>query len=182
MRSPNYFIIKPKGGKYNNTKNIGNNEILVNDNISDGHSANREGIVVETPMAYKGNVNKGDTIIVHHNTFRQTRDMKNNLNHGKLIKDDLYWVDDYYMHIDQDGNINSKAPFVFIEPRFKEDSLTGQKEYDNAGEVIYTCPELEELDIKRGKVFAFKDGLNATYNINGKDYFRLRYTTLLAEL
>ena len=183
MRSPNYFIVTPKNNqKYNNTKVIGDQEVIINDNISDGHSTNREAVVLETPMAYKGSVNIGDTIIVHHNTFRQTRDMKNKLTHGKLIKDNMYWVDDYYLHIDKIGNINSKAPYVFIEPRFKEDSLTGHKDYDNAGEVIYTSPELEELDIKKGKIFAFKEGLNATYSVDGKDYFRVKYTNLLAEL
>lgn len=181
MRSPHYFIVSPKGTTYNNLKNIGDQEIVVNDDNSDGHHTNREAVVLATPIGYLGEVEVGDTIIVHHNTFRQTR-VQGKPNFGKLIKDDKYWVSDYYLHIKKDGSVVSKAPYVFLEPRFTENEYTARKEYDNAGEVVYTCSELEMMGIKKGKVFAFQDGLNATYNIDGKDYFRLNFKKLLAEL
>jgi hypothetical protein len=49
MKSPYNFIVSPLGDKYNNTKNIGGEEVFVNTSLDLANYVNRLAIVVETP-------------------------------------------------------------------------------------------------------------------------------------
>ena len=46
MQSVFDFIIKPKNKRYNNTKQIGDSELLLNSEISDHRYVSRNGIVL----------------------------------------------------------------------------------------------------------------------------------------
>jgi len=183
MNSPNYFIITPKGERYNNTKKIGDTEILVNNNIEDGHKTNREGIVVATPMGYNGDVEVGDTIIVHHNTFRLMRNQRGVLvNSAKHIKDNLFYADTYYLRIDKEGNKYSANPYVFLKPIVIDDFIHGYKEHDNIGEVVFTNSKLEDIGITKGNKYLFKNYRNVRYDIDGETYYRMKFDDLVAEI
>jgi len=102
MISPYNFIITPKGGRrYNNI----NKEGLITSSSQEDHTVtNRYGIVKEVPMGYDGEIQKGDTLLVHHNVFRKYYDMKGRERSGPCyVKDDIYVV--YY---DQFFYINGK--------------------------------------------------------------------------
>ena len=65
MQSLIDFIITPKKNRrYNNTKNIGNNEIITSTSQEDFRFSNREGIVLNTPKGYKGDIKIGDLFII----------------------------------------------------------------------------------------------------------------------
>ena len=184
MVSPHYFLIKPKNGKkYNHTIDIGGKELIIEDSYDNGHTTNREAIVVALPVGYKGNVEVGDTLIVHHNTFRMMRTQRRTMVFSmKHIKDDLYWTDTYYLHIDKQGNVNSKYPFMFLKPIEADATLSkGKGESETSGILQYSCQELSDLGFEKGKTYYFREGLNARYTIDGKDYFRLRFDAILAE-
>lgn len=184
MKSPNYFIITPKDNKrYNNTKKVGDVDLVISNSIEDGHDTNREGVVVETPIGYQGDVKKGDTLIVHHNTFRlmrnQRREMVNSMKH---IKDDLFYTEDYYLRIDKDGNKSSRFPYVFLKPIVQDDFIHGNREQDNIGELVFDNKELNDLGLVNGNRYTFKEFKNATYKIDDEVYFRMKYTDLLTEI
>lgn len=181
MRSPHYFIVKPKDEqRYNNTKKIGGQDVIINDTLDDGHTTNREAIVIETPIAYKGDVEVGDTIIVHHNTFRVLRNQRGVMtNSKKHIKDNLFWVDDYYLHIKKDGQVISKYPYVFFKALMTDDIEHGVEKDRNKGVLAFNCSELkDELEI--GKTYYFKEGVNAPYTINDEEYYRVKINNILA--
>ena len=67
MKSLYNFIIKTNGERYNNKKNIGEKELILNSEISHHQYVNREAIILETPIINNTPVKKGDIIIVHHN-------------------------------------------------------------------------------------------------------------------
>ena len=52
MKSPFYFIIEPKGNRYNNAKKIDDKELIINTDISKHEFINRQGIVKSIPLAY----------------------------------------------------------------------------------------------------------------------------------
>jgi len=184
MKSPNYFLIKPKADKrYNNTVDLAGIEVLVSNSIEDGLKTNREGVVVETPIGYNGDVKKGDTIIVHHNTFRLMRNQRGEMvNSMKHIKDNLFYTDDYYLRIDKNEVKSSRFPYVFMKPIIVDDELLGTIEHQNIGEVVFDNPKLNEIGIKNGNRYTFKDFRNVVFEIDGEKYFRMKYKDLLTEI
>jgi hypothetical protein len=71
MKAPFDFVIEPKGNRYNNTKKIGDKELILNTEIFNHQFVNREAIVKSIPTAYNTEIKTGDTVIVHHNVFRR---------------------------------------------------------------------------------------------------------------
>ena len=68
MQSPYRFIITPFGGKYNTSKVVNGKTIYLTASIEDATDVNRYAIVVNVPIHQNGNVQKGDIIIMHHNS------------------------------------------------------------------------------------------------------------------
>ena len=71
MKSVYNFVVTPKGNRYNNTKKVGDSELLLNTEIFNHQYVNREAIVISTPIIGDTDIKPGDTIIVHHNVFRR---------------------------------------------------------------------------------------------------------------
>ena len=77
MNSLYDFIVKPIGeGRYNNSKKIGEKELILNTKIESWKFVNRFAEVVSTPLAITSNIKKGDTIVVHQNIFRRFYNMQ----------------------------------------------------------------------------------------------------------
>ena len=57
MKSPFSFIVQPLNNKrYNNTKHIGGKEIITSTSEENHLASNRYGVVVSTPINYKGEI------------------------------------------------------------------------------------------------------------------------------
>mgnify|MGYP003126744997 FL=1 len=68
MKSPYLFIAKPVNDtRYNNTKNIGGIDFIVNTSEENHKASNRFAEVISTPIKYTGPVKPGDILVVHHN-------------------------------------------------------------------------------------------------------------------
>ena len=77
MKSPFAFIVKPvKGKRYNNTKEIGGIEFIISTSQEDHKYSNREAEVISLPLGYKGPIEVGNTLLVHHNVFKYYNNMK----------------------------------------------------------------------------------------------------------
>ena len=71
MKGTFYFLIKPKTQRYNNTKKIGDKEIILNSEIFNHQYISREAVVVGLPSEFKTPIEEGDEVIIHHNVFRR---------------------------------------------------------------------------------------------------------------
>ena len=76
MQSIFDFIIKPKNKRYDNIKQIGDKELILNSEISDHRYVSRIGIVLSIPKSENTNIQVGDEVIVHHNVFRRWHNVK----------------------------------------------------------------------------------------------------------
>jgi hypothetical protein len=96
MKSPTQFIVKPvNGSRYSNIKNIGGIDFIVNTSEEEAKFSNRYAEVIETPLNYKGPIQNGDTLIVHHNAFKFYNDVKGRRKSGKsFFRDDLFLIDE----------------------------------------------------------------------------------------
>ena len=76
MKSVHNFIVTPKGQRYNNTKKVGDSELILNTEIFNHQYINREAIVISTPIAGHTEIKASDTVLVHHNVFRRWHNVK----------------------------------------------------------------------------------------------------------
>ena len=93
MNGTFYFLIKPKAERYNNTKKIGDKELILNSEIYNHQFVSRVAIVVGLPKEFKTPIKNGDEVIVHHNVFRRWHDVRGKeKNSTSYISEDLYKV------------------------------------------------------------------------------------------
>jgi len=67
MKSLYDFIVKPIGDKYTNTIKVGDKNVIVNTKIENWKFVNRLAQVIETPLAFKSGIKKGDIVVIHQN-------------------------------------------------------------------------------------------------------------------
>jgi len=76
MKSPFSFLVSPiNNRRYNNIKKIGDVDFITSASEEDHKSSNRFATVKATPINYKGEIEVGDTLVVHHNVFKFYNDM-----------------------------------------------------------------------------------------------------------
>lgn len=165
MRSPFYFIVKPMNGKrYNNTKDIGGIDLIVSTSEEDHKFSNRYGEVVELPLGYKGPIQQGDMLLVHHNAFKFYNDMKGRQKSGKsFFKDDLFFIEteQFYLYKNE-GKWKTYDRYCFVKPvpitesyikkPFSNEPLMGIMKYPNeyllsrgirSGDMVCFTPDSE---------------------------------------
>jgi len=76
MKSVYNFVVKPIGERYNNTKKVGDSELILNTEIFNHQYVNRKASVISTPIIGETDIQPGDDVIVHHNVFRRWHDVK----------------------------------------------------------------------------------------------------------
>ena len=57
MKSVYNFVVTPKGNRYNNTKKVGDSELILNTEIFNHQYVNREAIVISTPIIGDTDIN-----------------------------------------------------------------------------------------------------------------------------
>jgi hypothetical protein len=178
MKSPFYFIVKPLEGKrYNNTKNIRGVELIISTSIEDHRYSNREAEVIELPLGYEGDIQKGDILLVHHNVFKFYNDMYGNQRSGKsFLKDDIFFVDnDQFFLYKHNGKWKAHDRYCFVKPippdqshiykPLSEEPLMGIMKYPNK--------RLNELGVFEGDKVCFTPDSEYEFNVDGEKLFRI---------
>jgi len=173
MQSIFDFIIKPKNKRYNNTKQIGDSELLVNSEISDHRYVSRNGIVLQVPKAVKTNIQIGDEVIVHHNVFRRWYDIRGVEKNGRAY----YKEDKYFVRLDQiflyKQNNKWIAPegFCFVKPIVSNDVLLNEKEIPLRGIIKHVDKKLE--NIHKEDLVGFTPSSEYEFIVDGERLYRV---------
>jgi hypothetical protein len=178
MRSPFYFIVKPLNGKrYDNTKDIGGVEFIVSTSEEDHKFSNRYAQVVELPLKYKGPINIGDTLLVHHNAFKFYNDIKGRQKSGKsFFKDDLFFIEtDQFFMYKQDGVWNSYDRYCFVKPIPAVDSYIKKPFSDEPliGIMKYPNDYLLSKGIKQGDFVSFAPDSEYEFTVDDEKLYRM---------
>ena len=118
MKSVYNFVVTPKGNRYNNTKKVGDSELILNTEIFNHQYVNREAIVVSTPIIGNTDIRPGDTVIVHHNVFRRWNDVKGiERNSRSFFNESTYFInhDQIFLYKRNDKWIAPKG-YCFVKP------------------------------------------------------------------
>ena len=163
------FIVKPLGDRYENEITIGDKKLTINSSIESFKSVNNFAIVVETPLAYKTEIQKGDIVIIHHNVFREFYDMKGERKNSRsFFKEDLYFcsLDQVYLY-NRNNNWNSFGDRCFVSSIKSNDDYTLNKEQSLIGILKYGNKSLEALKINPGDLVGFTPNSEWEFVIEG---------------
>ena len=172
MQSIFDFIIKPKNKRYDNIKQIGDKELILNSEISDHRYVSRVGIVLSIPKSENTDIKVGDEVIVHHNVFRRWYDVR-----GIEKNSRSYWEDNkYFVKSDQiflyKRNNKWFAPkgYCFIKP-IKSNNILLEKEIPYRGIIKYVDKQLK--DIKKEDLVGFTPSSEYEFIIDGERLYRV---------
>ena len=140
MKSVYNFVVTPKGNRYNNTKKIGNSELILNTEIFNHQYVNREAKVISTPIIGITDIKPGDTVIVHHNVFRRWHDIKGKeKNSRSYFNESTYFInhDQIFLYKRNEKWIAPKG-YCFIIPLKAVDQFNIESEKPLQGIVKYS--------------------------------------------
>jgi hypothetical protein len=173
MRGIYNFIIKPKGNRYNNIKNIDDKELILNTEIFNHQYVNREAVVLQAPIVNKTQIKKGDNIIVHHNVFRRWHNIKGvEKNSRSWIKKNQYTVfQDQIFAYKRNKNWKSLEGYCFVKPIKSIDKFSIKKERPLIGIIKYTDNTIK--DIKQNDLVGFTPHSEYEFIIDGERLYRV---------
>ncbi len=155
MNSIYDYIVEPIGERYNNSKKVGNKNLILNTKIESFKCINKKAKVVSVPKAYNLPIRKGDVVYIHHNVFRKFYNMKGRQQNSRsYFKDNLYFCspDQIYMY-NRDGVNFSFLDRCFVKPL--KHKKVGKKTIPNLGVLRYGNEELKRLNIYVGDLVSF---------------------------
>ena len=176
MKSLYDFIVKPVGDKYKNTVKISGKDVIINTKIENWKFVNRLAEVVETPLAFKTSIKKGDTIVIHQNVFRIFYDMKGKKKKSRsYFENDLYFcsLDQVYLYKNKNG-WNTVGDRCFITPIKSNESLTLDKERELVGILKYGNKSLEALEINPGDLVGYTPNGEWEFLVEGKRLYCMK--------
>jgi len=166
------FIIKPKASRYNNTKKIGEKELIINTDIFQHQYVSRNAIVVSIPKSIKTDIKPGDEIIVHHNVFRRYNDVRGNEKDSKAYyKDDMYfaYIDQIFAY-KRNNNWIPLDQYCFVKPVKSYNKFDINKEEPLIGVIKYTNSNLPEVN----SLIGFTPSSEYEFIIDGERLYRVR--------
>jgi len=170
MKSVYNFVVTPKGERYNNTKKVGDKELILNTEIYNHQYINREAIVLSVPIVGDTDIKPGDTVIVHHNVFRRWHNVQ------AVEKNSRSYFDEntYLVNFDQiflyKRNNKWRAPegYCFVQPIKDTDQFNIETEKPLVGIVKYT-----DGTVNTGDLIGFKPSSEYEFIIDEKRLYRV---------
>jgi len=170
MKSVYNFVVAPKGKRYNNTKKVGDSELILNTDIFKHQYVNREAVVISTPIVGDTDIEAGDTVIVHHNVFRRWHNIKGiEKNSKSYFNESTYFIgkDQIFLY---KKNKNWFAPkgYCFVKPLKAVDQFNIESEKPLQGIVKYS-----DGTVKVGDLIGFTPNSKYEFIVDGERLYRV---------
>ena len=173
MRSLYDFIIEPIGNRYNNTKQIGDKELIVNTEILNHQYVNRTAKVLSVPTLIKTNIKVGDTVVVHHNVFRRWHNIRGEEKNSRgYINEKTYAVtkDEVFLY-KRDTKWIPPLGYCFVKPILSYDKFNTNKEQPLMGVMKYADETLRMIE--EGDLVGFTPNSEYEFIIDGERLYRV---------
>ena len=163
------FIVSPIGGRYNNSKKIGDKELILNTEIYNHQFVNRLAKVIATPLLFSSPINVGDEVIVHHNVFRRWNDVRGEeKNSRSYLEEDKYLISEDQIYLYKQDDWKAMPNYSFIKPIQSNDKLSFNKEKDLVGIVKYSDGAFKINDL-----VGYRPDIECEDFINGERLYRV---------
>ena len=170
MKSVYNFVVTPVGERYNNTKKIGDLELVLNTEIYSHQYVNREAKVISTPIIGETDIKTGDIVIVHHNVFRRWHNVKGiEKNSRSYFDEKTYLVNDdqIFLYKRNDKWIAPKG-YCFVKPLKAIDQFNIESEKPLQGIVKYS-----DGTVEKGDLVGFKPSSEYEFIVDGERLYRV---------
>ena len=181
MKSIYDFIIEPKNTRYNNTKKVGDKELILNTEIFNHQYVSREAVIKHLPLAIETELQVGDEIIVHHNVFRRWHNVHGEeKNSRSFLDENTYCVkqDQIYSYNRNKCGWKTLDGFCFVKPIKSNDNFVTEREKLFVGIMKYVDPLLEEYNISEGDLVGFTPDSEFEFVIDGERLYRVLTTDI----
>ena len=170
MKAVYDFVVSPLKHRYNNTKKVGDKELIVNTEIYSHQYVSREAVVKEIPTVGETNIQVGDTVIVHHNVFRRWNNVRGIEKNSRSFFDENTFIvssDQIFLY----KNNNTWKPqkgYCFVKPVVSTDEFSVDKEKPLTGIVKYSDGTVSE-----GDLVGFRPSSEYEFIIDGEKLYRV---------
>jgi len=176
MRAVHDFIISPVNERYNNTKKVGDKDLILNTEIFNHKHVSRNGIVSKVPRINHTNINVGDEVIVHHNVFRRWTNMKGiEKNSRAFLNENEYLIsqDQIYTHKSKGGDWKVLDGYCFVKPIKSIDKFSVDVEKPLVGIMKYADKSLIKNGINNGDLVGFSPNDEYEFIVDGQKMYRV---------
>ncbi len=170
------FIVSPIRSRYDNTKKVGDKELILNTEIFTHKNVSNNAIVVGLPKNKKTDIQVGDEVIIHHNVFRRWHDVRGKeQNSRSFFSEDKYFVGDDQLYIyKHNEEWKSLDDYCFVKPIANDDIFSLEKEKPLVGIVKYSNDILRSRGIEVGDKIGFIPNSEFEFIIDGERVYRVR--------
>ena len=169
MKSVYNYVVKPKGSRYNNSKKVGDKDLIINTEIFNHQYINREAEVISTPLISYSNIKPGDTIIVHHNVFRRWHNVKGiEKNSRSYFNEDTYIISQDQIFAYYNKQWKPMPGYCFVKPIKNFDKFNIDQEQPLMGIIEYA-----DQGFNKGDLIGFTPNSEYEFVINGQKLYRV---------
>ena len=169
MKSVYSYVVKPKGSRYNNSKKVGDKDLILNTEIFNHQYINRQATVISTPLITYSNIKPGDTVIVHHNVFRRWHNVKGvEKNSRNYFKKDTYIISQDQIFAYYDKQWKPMPGYCFVKPIQSFDKLNVDQEQPLMGIIEYA-----DKGFNKGDLVGFTPNSEYEFVIDGQKLYRV---------
>ena len=169
MQAYKEFIISPIGERYNNSKKIGDKDLILNTEVYNHQFVNRKAKVIDTPLLSKSLISINDEIIVHHNVFRRWHDMKGRERNSKSYwKDNKYIITEDQIFLYKDFIWKAMPGYSFVKPLKSVNSFNIESERPLIGIIKYSDDTFNKEDL-----VGFRPNSEYEFIIDGERLYRV---------
>ena len=170
MQSLYNFVVEPIGQRYNNSKKIGEKQLILNTEIYNYLHVNRLAKVLSIAKIGDTEIQIGDTVIVHFNVFRRWHDVKGKeRNSRSYYKDNKYFVNhDQIFLYKRDEKWVCPQGYCFVQPIKDNSQLNVDIEKPLVGVVKHTDGRAE-----LNSLVGFKPKTECEFVVDGKRLYRI---------
>ena len=179
MKSYKDFIITPIGERYNNSKKVGDKDLVLNTEIFNHQYVNRLAKVIATPLLFSSPVNVGDEVIVHHNIFRRWHDVKGREKNSRSYwKEDKYLISEDQIFLYNQNGWKAMLGFSFVKPLKAINKFNTNNERPLIGVVKYS-----DGTFNKKELVGFTPNSEYEFIVNGERLYRVmnKFTTIKYE-
>ena len=176
MKSVYDFVVSPIKSRYNNTKKIGDKELIVNTEIFNHQFVSREAVVKSVPLMGETNIKVGDTVITHHNIFRRWHNIRGEeKNSRSFFDEETYFISEeqIFLYKSEDTDWQASKGYCFVKPIVSKNNLETNIEEPLVGVLKYLDDSLKTTGLQKDDLVGFSPDDEYEFVIDGQRLYRV---------